>query len=298
MGYLFLTVSLFACVTKGYCGKRTSGYVSGYKDAVLSNIIRMFFCVLIGFAITALRHGPASIFTQVDGPSLLIALLSGVTTASLIVTWMISVKKGAYMMLDVFLMLGVILPLIGSALLFQEEIKLTQWIGLAVLFSAAVVMCSYNNSIKEKLTVGSVVLLVLCGASNGLTDFSQKLFVEQRSPMSVEAFNFYTYLFTTVILVIAYFVLRIRDKSRMDSANLRSTFLYIFIMAVCLFATSYFKTLATQYLPATLLYPLFQGGSVILSTIMVAVFFKERINLKSIIGISMAFAGLLIINLL
>ena len=298
MGYLFLTVSLLAGATKGYCGKKTSGYVSGYKDAVLSNIIRMVFCVLIGFAITAVRYGPASVFTDVDVRGLLIAVLSGVTTAGFIVTWLISVKKGAYMMLDVFLMLGVIIPLLGSLALFDEAIKLTQWLGLGVLLIAAAIMCSYNNSIKEKLSLGAVVLLILCGTFNGLTDFSQKLFVEQKSQMSIEAFNFYTYGFTTLVLGIAYAVLKKRDKTQMAPADFRSIFLYIFVMAICLFANSYFKTIAAQYLPSTQLYPLSQGMSLVLSTVMAAVFFKEKINVKSILGISLAFVGLLIINLL
>ena len=69
-------------------------------------------------------------------------------------------------------------------------------------------------------------------------------------------------------------------------------------MAFCLFANSYFKTLASGYLSAVLLYPLNQGCSLILSAIMAAVLFKEKITIKAVIGILTAFIGLLIINLL
>ena len=69
-------------------------------------------------------------------------------------------------------------------------------------------------------------------------------------------------------------------------------------MALCLFANSYFKTLAAGYLNAVLLYPLNQGCALILSAIMSATLFQEKLTLKAVIGMVTAFAGLLIINLL
>ena len=78
---------------------------------------------------------------------------------------------------------------------------------------------------------------------------------------------------------------------------MKKIFLYIFIMSVCLFANSYFKTLAAGYLNAVLMYPLSQGGALILSAIMSATLFKEKLTAKAIIGIFVAFAGLLVINL-
>jgi len=73
---------------------------------------------------------------------------------------------------------------------------------------------------------------------------------------------------------------------------------YIAVMAVCLFLNSYFKTLAAGHLTATQLYPLNQGGSVILSMLMSALLFRERINARCILGVTLSFGALLMINLL
>jgi uncharacterized membrane protein len=78
----------------------------------------------------------------------------------------------------------------------------------------------------------------------------------------------------------------------------KKSYLYIIIMAIALFATSYFKTLAAKYLSAVQLYPLNNGGAVMLSLFMAAVFFKERINIRCIIGICLSFGALLMINFL
>ena len=54
MGYLFLALSLLCGATKGFCGKKTSGFVREYKDAMFANFIRMLFCIAIGFALLLL----------------------------------------------------------------------------------------------------------------------------------------------------------------------------------------------------------------------------------------------------
>lgn len=67
-------------------------------------------------------------------------------------------------------------------------------------------------------------------------------------------------------------------------------------MSLCLFLYSYFKTCAAGRLSSAQLYPLAQSGSLILSSIMSAVFFGEKLNLKSAAGITMSFIALIIIN--
>lgn len=295
MGYLFLIISLFAGTLKGYCGKKTSSYTDSIGNAVFVNTIRMFLCILIGFVLILATED-----LRILIPSrtlLLVSALSGISSAVFVVTWLITVKKSSYMMLDIFLMMGVLIPLSASSILYSESIKPTQWVGIGILFIAVVIMCSYNNSIKTKLTLPSIILLLICGIANGIADFSLKLFTECSPDGSAAAFQFYTYVFAALVLIVSYAVIRKKtpDPSKTD---LKKIFKYVFIMALCLFANSYFKTLAARYLSAVLLYPLNQGCALLLSAIMSAVLFKEKLTHKAVIGMVTAFAGLLIINLL
>lgn len=298
MGYLFLALALLAGSTKGYCGKKTSGFVREYKDAMFTNFVRMVLCILISFLLLALS-GRLSLLA-VDLNVVLITLLSGVTTSVFVVAWLLAVRRGAYMMLDVFLMLGVIVPLLLSELLFDEKIRLNQWAGLLVLLVAVVIMCSYNNQIKEKMSLKSLGLLVLCGIANGLTDFSQKLYVKTVADSSAAVFNFYTYIFSALVLLVFYLGAKVTDKTGSSSETdvLRRVGGYVAVMSVCLFLNSYFKTMAAGILPSAILYPLSQGASLILSSFMSMLFFKEKLTAKCITGIALSFAGLLIINLL
>lgn len=295
IGYLFLAIAVFSGAVKGYCGKKTGGYVDGYKDAMLANLIRMVLCVIIGVGV--IFFGGDIKFLMPDIKILAITAMSGITTSVFVICWLISVRKGAYMMLDVFLMMGVLVTILLGRAVFGENIALNQWIGMAILLVAVFIMCSYNNSIKEKMNITSVILLILCGLSNGLTDFSQKLFTKQAEGVPISIFNFYTYIFSAVTLIIFYILSREKSE-RKDSGSVKKIFGYILIMAICLFANSYFKTVAALHLESAALYPLSQGSSLILSSLMAAVLFKEKLTLKAVTGLILAFLGLLIINLI
>ena len=69
-------------------------------------------------------------------------------------------------------------------------------------------------------------------------------------------------------------------------------------MAVMLFLNSYLMTLAASKLDAVVLYPLSTALSLALASIMSSVAFKERLTAKCIIGIIIAFAAMIIINVL
>ncbi len=299
MGYLLLAFSLLTGATKGYCGKKTSGYTARMFDAVCANLLRMLLCIIIGFALLVVTGAMPAL--AVDGRVLAISLLSGVSTSVFVVSWLFAVQRGAYMMLDVFSMLGMAVPIVGSLICFGEGVRLTQCVGILIILAASLVMCSYNNSIKTKLSLGSILLLLLSGFSSGTIDFSQKLFSKYSGGVPTSVFNFYTYVVSFIVLLVCIPVLKPKEANPIREAakSLKPIFGYIIVMATCLFLNSYTKTLAAgyDYLPSAVLYPLTWGASLILSTTMSAVFFKEKLTVKSIIGVMLAFAGAVTVNL-
>ena len=302
MGYLFLSLAVLAGATKGFCGKKISGVAKTLADASLVNFMRMFFCIIIGAAMMLLAGDVP--FSSFNGTAIAISALSGITTAIFVISWLLSVRSGAYVMLDVFLMLGVGVTVSACRIFLGEEIRLNQIIGFVILVVAAYIMCSYDISLNGKMSLGKIALLVLCGVANGLTDFSQKLFVYKVDNVGAAEFNFFTYIFASITLLAAFVVLKIRSHKNGENQDgeekmqLGRVLIVVGIMAVCLFLNSYFKTLAAQRLDSALLYPLNQGAALILSLLMAAVFFKEKITARCIVGVCMAFGALLIINLL
>lgn len=295
MGYLFLSVALFCGAVKGFCGKKMSSYATTLKSAVLINLVRMTLCIILSLLSVFLSGNFAKLNASPE--LLLISALSGLGTSAFIVTWLLSVRKSAYMMLDVFLMLGTLVPSISGFFLYGEPIGIKRWGGFAVLVVAVLIMCSYNNSVKVKFTPTSFFLLVLCGLSNGVTDLSQKMAARTVKDLSVDVFNFYTYLFAALILLSFLLFLPKKEETELSAPLTMKPFVYVLIMAVALTANSYFKTVAAFYIVSAELYPLSQGISLILSTLMATFLFREKLKISAVVGIVLSFVGLMIINI-
>lgn len=303
-GYIFLAIALFCGVTKGYCGKRSSGTLTYSSDALLINVFRMLVCIVIGFIIVAVQGKLGQLIVS---PTVLgISAISGISTAVFVVSWLLSVRTEAYMMIDVWLLTGIIIPMSLCAVLYGEDITLWQWIGIVILMLAGYIMCTYNAGLKGKMKLGTLLLLILCAAGNGFADFSQKMFVKAGTGIDAAVFNLYTYVFAALALLICFPIFRTKDKKivaqggeaiKSPIAVVKPIVIYVVVMALCLFLNSYFKTAAAEYLTATQIYPIVQGGSLVCSMLMAHFFFKEKINLRAVIGIALCLGSLLIINL-
>ncbi|MBR5742780.1 MAG: hypothetical protein IKX85_03180, partial [Clostridia bacterium] len=68
MGFLYVALALLFGLTKGYCGKKTSGQIGGVSSAVGFNLVRMLICIPIGVVFVLIQTGSASAFAA-DGPT-------------------------------------------------------------------------------------------------------------------------------------------------------------------------------------------------------------------------------------
>lgn len=301
IGYIFLAASLLFGVIKGYCGKRTGGAITHASDAMIVNTVRMIFCTVIGVIAILVGMLAGGAETLVITPRLLlISALAGVGTAAFTVSWLLSVRKGAYMLVEVFVLLSITIPIILCNVLFGEPISIVQWIGIALLVVAGYIMCTYNQSLNGKITLGAILLLILISVSNGAVSFSHKLFSNTIANGNAALFNLLTYIFAAIALSACAVVFRKAEKGESEHRGIVKTvqpiLIYVAVMAVCLFLHSFFDTLAATKLDAVYMFPLHNGGALILSMLMSTIIFKEKINAKCIIGVCMAFAALLIIN--
>ncbi len=305
MGYLFLLISICSGGIKGFVAKKVSNKTNGIKSAVLTNFIRMLFCIPVGFIFVLIDGGIESL--AVDKKVLGIAALAGASTCIFIVSWLIAVQKSAYTAVDTFVSMGLLVPILLSLAFYQERISCSQIIGLVLLFISVILMTLYSNQIKAKLGIFSLLLLLVVGLSNGITDFTQKIFKYNNAtgaPASV--FNFYIYVFSAVILLVVFLCLKEKKPAHAETfTDTQKTkdwdkqkVLYILIMAIFLFCNTYFKTLASERLPAVQVYPLAQGSALVLSSLMAALFFKEKIKPLCIVGLIVLFTGLLLINVI
>ncbi len=292
MGYVSVFLALLAGTTKGFFGKRISAKAATQRQSVFVNAVRMVFCVLISFIVLAPEMLRGGIY--LDASAWLFGSLAGVTLSLFLVTWLLAVRRGAFMLISVTQMFGVVVTIICAFLVFRTAILPRQILAILILSVAVVIMGSYSTSLKGKLSIGTVLLLLLCGVSSGLYDFSLKLFTHY-SGASISTLNLISY--AVAALVLAFVFLLPAREDRFDAKEmLRATFLPILIMSMCLFLNSYFKVLANHYLTTVQVYPIYQAGGLIFSAAMSAIFFKEKITARCVVGLVLAFVSILLLK--
>ena len=116
----------------------------------------------------------------------------------------------------------------------------------------------------------------------------------------IAIFNFYTYIFSALTLLVFYCVFNRIEQTdgEKKTSGIKQVFGYILVMSICLFVNSYFKTMAAGYLDSAQLYPLNQGAALIISSGMSALLFCERLTPKCVIGLLISFTGLIVLNVL
>ena len=297
IGYLYLSGALTAGLAKGFCGKKISGAMNSFKDCVFINAARMLFCAAIGFSFVLIEWNFSSL--RLDRASLGVYLLSAVGMSAFCVCWMYAYKQDAYVFLNIFTMLGSVITCFLSFLVYEERIAWNEWLGMAILLCAVLIMSKFNKEIKGKITPLGLAILIIGCLGSAVTDFSQKAYM-QSIGNSAAAFNFYTYLIGFLLLSI----LQLLTDATKDCAVLSTAvkdkrhILAYFLMSLFLFLNTALKTLAAGLLTSAQIYPVLQGANLILSGLMAHFLFKERASAKSVVGMALAFCGLLIMNLL
>jgi drug/metabolite transporter (DMT)-like permease len=297
MGYLYLSIALFAGLSKGFCGRQTSRDMQTLNDCIFINLLRMLFSALIGFLLVLAYRDTE--FLAFNSSELGIYTLAAASITLFSVLWMYAYKQDAYVFLNIFTMLGSIVTCLLSLFVYNDAIKWNQWVGMALLLIAVAVTSKYNKQIKGKLSVKGILILVFGCIGCAVADFSQKVYMRE-SGKSVAAYNFYTYLFATVLLAVIYGAFLAKNKGFKLTPVIRSRkrILVYAAMAFFLYLNTVTKTLAAGELSSAQIYPVLQGANLICSALMAHIMFKEKANLKSVTGMSVAFVGLLIMNML
>lgn len=301
LGFLFLSISIFGGVAKGYSGKKTSSVLITANDTVLVNCVRMFLCALISLGLVIVENNFLKVF-NVSSTTLSLSLLCSACLCVFLITWFACVRTGTFMLVSVFTNSGMLIPLVLGSFLFNDKVSLRQWFGVLLLLVSVYIMIGYNQKAKGKMRLHQLLLLVLLCFSSGLYEFFVgKAFNYSNLPDSKSVYSLYTYIFSTIMLVIVFAIIELRKartiEEKMQLMKFKPVFGYVIVMAICLFLNSYFKTMAGEYLSSAQLYSANVGASLFLSTIMSAVFFGEKPTKQAIFGISLDFVALLVINL-
>ena len=308
MIYGIVAIALFCLTVKGYCGKRTGGYIENTGDSFLFNLLRMIFCVLIGGIFVFVEGAQHSL--AIESKMIWICFLAGVSNAAFLVGWLLAIQKNTMVSVDVSLTLGSIIPAVLCAVLFGEKISLLKMLGFAMILVASIILAGHSKKIVGGGLLG-LLLLLIAAVGDGMSGFAQQLYKQYYTETGIltngvnyskTVYHFYTYVFAAIALFAVFVCYRVVKNKKRDTlekgrsawAIPRRAVLHIFIMAVCLFVANYLQTVATNDygMSSQVLYPIMKGGCLVTVNFTAMIFFGEKITVRSILGTLLALGGI------
>jgi len=266
----------FACQKK-YQQKTSTSIASG----IVFNIISAALLTLTLFCVCIFKP-------QVTAYSLLSAFLGSLALFGYTLASFPIIKSGGLSLYTLFLMTGgMIVPFMWGVCFLDESISLMQ-IGGILLITISIILSSSEN---KKTGLGIIALCILVFFLNGASSVISKLHQTQTRFSTIGTYD-YMFWGNAFRLVLSFLLLPFAKRSQKTKVS-SGAIAIAFVASITNGLASYFNLMGAVKLPATVLYPLVTGGTIVLSFVFEAVLFKGKITVKNLLPVAVCFAGTL-----
>ena len=291
--YIFLIIILLLRVPQNFSSKKTSGLVTNSQSYFLYGTYSYTLAGLIAFVML--------LFDGMSGFSLPAVGISALGAVSLAVSLFCSIealKSGVMVLAAMAGSAGLLLPCIAGIFMFNEPMKPMQFIGIALLIFSGWLLIGYSKEQTGSFTPRTLLLLIGSMLSNGSVMLAQKMFSKYMPDTSVSIFSFLTFGLIGIGMFIGLVPSLLSQSGRAKIAAVpKPVFLYGTISSIILLAINQLATLAGRNVPSAIMFPINDGGATIITAITAAIFFKEKLTVRSVCGLILGIGSLIVINL-
>lgn len=200
-------------------------------------------------------------------------------------------KEGSMSIYSMFLMSGgMILPYLFGVLFLEEPLTIFRIIGVIIILAAVII----SNKAKYKYKASFYLLCTAVFILNGLVSIISKCHQINTVFMPVSSISFVMYSGIGKFIFSSAAILFCKPDTQKFVFSSKKSFLIIVCSAVIGGVSYMLQLIGATSLPATVLYPLVTGGSIIFSSLSGKIFFKEKLSPYQLISILLCFIGTLL----
>lgn len=279
----YIPIILFCKLLQPLLNKKCSMELLDTRMFMKYILIRQSVAAIIAFLLTS---GSLRFDLPVIGMGAIFAVCMTICTY----VGIAAMQSAAMVLVSFFEMAGLLIPCIAGIFLLSDPITGSHFIGLLVCLLSAWLLTA-EKSIR--MPVKGWGLLAACFLSNGGIMLTQKLFSHLLPNGNVCAFHFWGFFFSAVFSLILYCAHRRGEETKV------SNYLYAYgiILSAAMLTISVLSTLASQMISSVVLFPLVNGGGLLLCTVISFIIYKEKLTVKMIAGLILGTLALMIINL-
>lgn len=235
-------------------------------------------------------------FNKIDSLTVLIASISGIMLVVSSVCGLYAVKSGTMALSSMFSTAGLIVPCIAGIFLYNDYMSVMQWVGVALFLASSYLLIGASKKLNAKFSLKTVILLVGCLLSDGAVMLLQTMFVREVNGGSVTAFSFLSFVIPALILLLIMGGFKIKAPAESKEKLPKKLVIFATVSAAALFAVNQLATIAAGTVEPVILFTFINGGNTIIAAIMAAALFKEKLTVKSVLGILIGVGALIIVK--
>lgn len=293
MKWLYLSIlpilSTFKINAQGYFSK---GKLKTTADYIKFNGFMHFFAA-ISLIVFTVRELPCY-------QTILYALCISIIAISFQCFYVLSFKNGAVSLSATIVNFSLTIPIVFSAIVFNEKITQLKWIGL-VLAVIALILISTNSSKNDnskkgiKITKKWLLFITLATLTSGFSAVIQQSFSRSEFSNQKELFTALMYVFATIFsFILLPFVKKSNQPLYKSDAKINIGLVFT---GLALGFYNLLSVSAMAVIPAGEFFPTLAGLNILISVVISSITFKEFPSIKQWIGIAVMLCAVVLINL-
>ena len=280
MIYIILAVAASAAVT---LVMKAAGNGKGNRYGILlGNYLTCVFLALI-------QRRPAGL--RPDSVTVLCGIIGGILFVAGLVMMQKSIPANGASLTAAFSKLGLLVPLLLSVAVFHERLTLTRTAGILLAMAAILVIHSAPSEPSSGKISTPLLAGVLLGCGSG--DAMAKVFEEIGEPAQESLY--FLILFAAASLIT--YGLSVPETKRTGLRIRKEDLLAGVAVGIPNYYSAAMLLKALDRLPAILAYPVCSAGSLVLIILLSGLLFRERLRSRTLKGILMILAALVLLNL-
>ena len=277
-----------------FFNKRSSGIVRGAPAYFAYGAYR--YLLSGGMALVLLLF--AGGFSGVSLKALAISAIGAVALGSNLFFGLEALKSGAMVLSSMAGSAGLLLPCVFGIFMFDEPMSLMQLFVILLLIFSGWLLIGYSKKLKGSFTPRTMLLLIGSMLSNGFTMVAQKMFSKYLPDVSVSVFSFLAFGLVGVGMCVGLVPQLTKKEKREEIKKLpKALWFYGAGLSTILLIINQLATIAAKVIPSAIMFPINDGGATIITALTGAVVFKEKLTPRSVAGLALGIASLIVINL-
>lgn len=293
MNYILLAISMSVALLSGIGAKYyISTYNKGQHTNHIYNSIVGFFCII-------------TLFLWNDGFkiswfTLLLSLAFGAITAVQRIFSLEAMKIGPWSYTSVIASLSTIIPTLSGAVIWKEHISVIQIIGIILMLTCMYLAVDVKKDSANVTNNKNTRWMIYCGIlfiATGMIGVMQKWHQSTVYKNELNEFLIVSFLFSCIFTTICVF----KTSKEANAKENRKKVLTVIPLAIMIFLgvmtaiNNRLNLFLSGELDSSIMFPVVNGGGLMLTTLAATLIFKEKLSKKQWVGL---FVGVVAVILL